>query len=144
MEKTAYVFHELDASIHEGHRLSVQAQAFVDLELPGLLSKIPSNASVADFGCGTGVISSALAIHLPHGSVHGLDQDERALEMAAQHGKGIGNLSFESYGFNQEKMPKSGPFDVAFARLVLLHLPDPAAALASMGRCLKPEDCSIS
>ena len=35
-------------------------------------------------------------------------------------------------------LPASGPFDVVFTRLVLLHLPDPAAAMAQMGRCLKP------
>jgi len=31
-----------------------------------------------------------------------------------------------------------GPFDLVFARLVLLHLPDPAAALAAMLAALKP------
>jgi SAM-dependent methyltransferase len=138
MEKSAYIFSELDRSMGEGRRLSTQALAFVDLELPELMKKIPEDAKIADFGCGTGVISSALAHYMPKATVVGLDPDERARELAAQLGFGIPNLSFENYGFGQEGLPVSGPFDVAFTRLVLLHLKDPAAAVAQMGRCLKP------
>jgi SAM-dependent methyltransferase len=138
MDKSAYVFHELEKSIDEGRRLGDQALAFVELELPGFLAKIPPNSTVADFGCGTGVISAAMALHLPQGRVIGLDPDTRALELARETGQGIQNLSFENYGFGSTSEAPGGPFDASFTRLVLLHMPDPAAAIAQMARCLKP------
>ncbi len=138
MARSAYEFEALDNAFGEGRRLSAQAQAFVDMELPRLLELIPAQARVADFGCGTGVISTALAMHLPKGQVVGLDPDARALELALQQGRGLGNLSFEKYGFGGELAPEGGPFDVAFTRLVLLHLPNPAAAIREMARSLKP------
>ena len=138
MAKSAYTFEELEASGHEGSRLSAQAQAFVDLELPGLLSQIKSDAKVADFGCGTGVISNALAVHLPGGEVVGLDPDPKALEFARKEGRLRQNLRFERFGFGDGSLPLTAPFDVAFTRLVLLHLPDPAKAIEDMARCLKP------
>lgn len=137
MEKSAYVFGELEASGKEGRRLSAQARAFVDLELPELLKKIPAQARIADFGCGTGVISAALAMHLPEAAIVGLDPDEKALEFARAEGAGLKNLQFERYGFGQKEAPQAGPFDVAFTRLVLLHLPDPGPAIEAMARCLK-------
>jgi SAM-dependent methyltransferase len=135
--KSAYIFKELEASGSEGRRLSAQAKAFVELELPAFLSKIKPGSLIGDFGCGTGVISSAMASFLPDGKVVGLDPDEKALEMAAQEGKGRKNLSFERFGFGDPGLPKSGPFDAVFTRLVLLHLPDPAAALRQMAAALK-------
>jgi 4'-phosphopantetheinyl transferase len=138
VEKTAYVFHELDKAFGEGRRLTAQAQAFVDIELSGVLAKIRPGSKIADFGCGTGVISTALAQSLESSTVVGVDLDEKALDMARENGKGLPNLSFERYGFGEEILPAAAPFDVAFTRLVLLHLPDPVAAIAEMGRCLKP------
>ena len=138
MEKTAYVFHELDRDFREGRRLSDQAQAFVEIELPAFLKKIPPRARIADFGCGTGVISAALAQSLPEATIVGLDLDEQALVLAAKNGRDLPNLSFERFGFETGEPVLTGSFDVAFTRLVLLHLPDPAAALARMGNCLKP------
>ncbi len=138
MSNSAYNFKELEASGHEGSRLSAQAQAFVDLELPGFLGQIQPDARVADFGCGTGVISRALARQLPQGTVVGLDPDEKALELAMSQGNGPCNLSFERFGFGENKIPASGPFDVAFTRLVLLHLPDPGAAIEEMAASLRP------
>jgi SAM-dependent methyltransferase len=138
MEKTAYVFSELDAAYHEGGRLSAQAQAFIDLELPELMARIPSEALVADFGCGTGEICRAMALGLPTCRVVGLDMDPLALEKAAQGATGVANLSFEAFRFGQETPPKGAPYDVAFTRMVLMHLPDPEAAIARMGSLLKP------
>jgi SAM-dependent methyltransferase len=137
MEKSDYAFGELEASGKEGRRLSAQARAFVDLELPELLKKIPARARVADFGCGTGVISAALAMYLPEAEIVGLDPDEKALEFARKEGEGLKNLQFERYGFGRTEAPQSGPFDVAFTRLVLLHLADPGAAIEAMAGSLK-------
>ncbi len=93
---------------------------------------------VLDVGCGPGSITLGLAEAVAPGMVVGIDiqpsQIERARALAAE--RGVMNVRFEVANIYQ--LPFSdGSFDAAFAHVVLMHLREPARALAEVRRVLR-------
>jgi SAM-dependent methyltransferase len=138
MEKSAYLLSDVDVAGQELRRLSAQAQLFLDLELPFLLGEIPAQARVADFGCGTGAIAGAVAQARPLASVWGLDADPLAVEQSRTQNRQLKNLQFDRYAVGLGQACPVQNLDLAFTRLVLLHVPDPVRALQDMGAALAP------
>ena len=95
---------------------------------------------VLDVGCGPGVIAGALARHAPWASVTGLDTSEPLLErlqtrMAAD---GLGERVIAVNADLEAPLPPMEPADVIWASMVLHHVNDPAAVLASLLQQLRP------
>jgi SAM-dependent methyltransferase len=94
---------------------------------------------VLDAGCGPGSITLGLASAVAPGEVVGIDvqsaQAEQARARALEHG--ISNAGFETASIYEVPFP-NGSFDVAFANGVLMHLREPARALAELRRVLRP------
>jgi ArsR family transcriptional regulator len=108
-----------------GERFFLQA-------LPALL---PSEWTIADLGCGTGVVTAALAPWVRQ--VIGVDASDDMLAAAAQRVKGMSNVDLRRGAL--ERLPiESSSVDAATMMLVLPHLPSPAEALAEAARVLKP------
>jgi SAM-dependent methyltransferase len=102
---------------------------------------LPADASCLDAGCGPGETTLLLAQRVgPGGRVLGIDVDAsigtRAVEML--HGSGYRHCAFRAHDLAADEPVPGGPFDLAYARLLLIHLPDRAAALARLWDAVAP------
>jgi SAM-dependent methyltransferase len=90
---------------------------------------------VLDLGSGAGDMALlAASIVGPDGEVVGIDQSPDAVETAAA--RAPDNVRFT---VGDVREPASGgPFDAVIGRLVLMYVPDPAAALRAQATTLKP------
>jgi SAM-dependent methyltransferase len=89
-------------------------------------------AQCLDAGCGPGEVMRLLAQRVgPAGQVTGLDVDGAAGSeaVAALHASGHSQCSFVHADLTRDDPFPSGRFDLVYARLLLLHLDDPVAAL---------------
>lgn len=125
----------------DADRLGRQARVMADATST-FLSRVGVRPgwSFLDVGCGTGEVARAVRRVVGAGArVVGCDMDVDALAVArtatAQEGLAI---AFE-YGDAVHRIPVTGRFDVAYARLVLSHLADPMAMLRNMVGVLRPD-----
>jgi len=100
---------------------------------------IEAGMSVADLGCGTGMISQLLAQLVgPTGSVTGVDysgaQVEQARDLLPPE---LTNVRFVEASATDTGLPR-GSFDLVYSRFLFIHLTDPEAALREMRALLKP------
>jgi SAM-dependent methyltransferase len=92
-----------------------------------------------DVGCAGGDVTFDLAERVgPAGGVVGVDLDATKLEIgrAEARGRGLGHVEFRIA--DAQGGHGVAEFDVVYARFLLTHLADPAGALASMRRALRP------
>jgi SAM-dependent methyltransferase len=97
--------------------------------------------SCLDVGCAGGDVSFDLARRVgPTGAVVGLDIDVVKLEMAHQEAAALqlGNLDFRQSDINDSATEPGRRFDLVYARFLLTHLRDPAAAVVRMREFLRP------
>jgi SAM-dependent methyltransferase len=95
---------------------------------------------VAVLGCGSGNMACWIAEQVgPGGSVVGVDaspdQVEQSRRLATE--RGLKNAKFVVADIRSPGLP-AGSFDLAYCRLVLMHLPDPQAGLAAMRALVRP------
>lgn len=106
----------------------------------GWLGELPEGSRILDLGGGMGRIALPLAAR--H-RVTLCDISERMLEMAAETARraGIaeGGLQMRRLDAGQPLPFAAGAFDAAVALDLLVHLPDPGAALRELHRVLVPE-----
>jgi SAM-dependent methyltransferase len=101
--------------------------------------RVPAAARCLDAGCGGGDVSLVLAaLAGAEGAVVGIDVDEVKLALAREEARaaGVGNVEYRLSGV--EAVPPDGTFDVAVARFLLSHLPDPAAGLEHLAAAVRP------
>ena len=103
------------------------------LALPGLLDP---EWTVGDLGCGTGLMSEAIAPFVRQ--VHAVDDSEAMLIAAADRLGDSRNIRLHQASLESLPLPDRG-LDAVIMILVLHHLADPDAALVEAGRVLKPE-----
>ena len=93
-----------------------------------------------DMGCGGGDATFELAALVgPTGQVVGLDIDDEKLAIARQEAAalGLGNVTFQNANaMAWAEAPER--FDVAYARQLLCHVPDPAKVLGEMIKRVPP------
>jgi SAM-dependent methyltransferase len=101
---------------------------------------IRSGMRVADVGCGVGVVSRVIASLVgPHGYVLGIDASAEQVAQATLQAEagGVLNAFFIDADATNTGLPRAS-FDMVYCRFLLLHLPDPEAALREMVALLKP------
>lgn len=106
-----------------------------DFFLQGLLGLADDRWTVGDLGCGTGIVSSALAPFVS--SVIAIDASDEMLAAARARLGDAGNVELRS-GVLEALPIDAASLDAATMMLVLHHVADPAAALAEARRALKP------
>jgi SAM-dependent methyltransferase len=92
-----------------------------------------------DFGCGGGDVALELARRVgPGGRVVGADLDATKLEIARREAAelGINNVEFRRHDIRE--FQPAAEYDLVYVRFLLTHLPDPAAAVATFHRALRP------
>jgi SAM-dependent methyltransferase len=95
---------------------------------------------VADIGCGVATVTQMLAELVgPEGDVVGVDLSGAQLAQARQRidSAGLTNICLVEASASDTGLPPAS-FDMVYCRFLLLHLPNPAAALREMYRLLKP------
>ena len=98
---------------------------------------IPSEATIADVGCGTGQMSLFLA--RAGRRIVGADLTRASLRLAAAaaHRFGLGGVQFVQMDLNRPAL-RRGAFDVVYSSGVLHHTPDPRAAFAQLATLARP------
>ena len=108
------------------------------------LSPLKDHA-VLDVGTGTGRLGMAVHVHLPHGSIVGLDSGRGMLRVAREK---ILKQNIENFFLvrgRAERLPfQPGVFDSACLMLSFHHFADPLRALQELHAVLKPGGCLVS
>jgi ubiquinone/menaquinone biosynthesis C-methylase UbiE len=126
-------------SIEEAIRLETQAKALgniIDRELE-ILGLRP-NMRVLDAGCGTGAVTRKMALKVLPAEVCGIDIDPLFIDKAKKTAldEGIKNIRFELGNIDNLKYD-NGFFDLAYCRLVLMHVKNPVGTIAELSRVTK-------
>jgi ubiquinone/menaquinone biosynthesis C-methylase UbiE len=114
----------------------VRDELFGDrFHLAGLAAFAGSDWTVGDLGCGTGLVSAALAPFVSR--VIAVDESAAMLQAAKKRLHGIDNIDLrrgelETLPIDDQRL------DAATLMLVLHHVPEPLRALADVARVLKP------
>jgi SAM-dependent methyltransferase len=97
----------------------------------------PPRAHVLEVGCGTGVLSRALARWPGINSVVGVDTAPSLLDKARELAADLANLAFQEA--DGRSLPfEAGAFDVVIFDSTLSHVAQPEGALAQAFRVLRP------
>lgn len=101
---------------------------------------LPRDARVLDAGCGPGRELQRVARLVPDGEVVGVDLAAGMVLTAhrAAHACGLDNCAFFQADVGELPEVFDGQFDLIYNCLAHHHYPDPAAATASVLRCLRP------
>ena len=103
--------------------------------LAALAAFAQSDWTVGDLGCGTGLVSSALAPFVAR--VIAVDSSAAMLQAAKKRLQGFDNIDLRRGEL--EALPvDEAKLDAATLMLVLHHVPEPQRALAEVARVLKP------
>src|ERR1700674_3817231 len=111
------------------------------LELIGKRLSLDRVRDVLDVGCGVGHWGQLLANVLPGSArVQGVDRDPLWVEKAAARATAYGLADRFSYQVSvAEKLPfADASFDLVTCQTVLIHTPDPGAAIDEMVRVARP------
>jgi ubiquinone/menaquinone biosynthesis C-methylase UbiE len=139
IQATGYV---LPRDIVEYGRLRRHARLW-EPQTPMLLDTIglSSGARCLDAGCGPGEAMRPMAERVgPNGHVAGIDVDAEAggMAVAALHAAGHRQCSFTVHDVEDDAPIPGGPYDLVFARLLLLHVADETAVLRRLWDCVRP------
>jgi ArsR family transcriptional regulator len=99
-----------------------------------LLSLLPSSWTVADLGCGTGMLTAELAPRVRR--VVAVDRSAAMLRAARRRTEALGNVELHEAALERLPIP-SRSCDAAVLALVLAYLDDPAPALREARRVLR-------
>ena len=113
--------------------------AYRDAYLP--LIDLPRTAAIVDLGCGTGVVTRALAARDGFaGTVTGIDQSPEfiaAAERLAARDDVADRVAFAVADAHELPFPDAS-FDAAVAHTLISHVRDPVAVLAEAARVVRP------
>ena len=124
----------------ELRRLDIQGDLYRDITRRAFRDAgVGPGMRVLDIGCGSGDVSLTVAELVgPDGHVVGVDRGSKAVETARRKTRDLGveNVRFETCEIHEIDRPEA--FDALVGRFVLMHQPDPAAALAAAVRSVRP------
>jgi ubiquinone/menaquinone biosynthesis C-methylase UbiE len=138
-KRNSYNFETFREAKLEAERLSFRARARIETLVPQLKSLgLTTDMQVMDVGSGTGIRSIEIAKYLKRGSLLGIDNSDKLLDIARSHQAecGVKNAEFKKIDIYSRDLP-SARFDLIYVRLVIQHLPDPVKAMKNLFRALK-------
>jgi 2-polyprenyl-3-methyl-5-hydroxy-6-metoxy-1,4-benzoquinol methylase len=134
---STYLLGHADAEVR---RLLLQARLYDDYTEHALrLAGLRPGMRVLDVGCGPGDVSFAAARLVgSKGTVLGIDAAADIIELARIRAteQGVPSVRFEQTTVGDLALDE--PVDAVVGRLILMHLPDPVAALRQLAGLLRP------
>ncbi|MGB9224959.1 class I SAM-dependent methyltransferase [Mycobacterium sp.] len=135
--ESTYVLGHADAEVQ---RLLLQGRLYNDYTEHALrLAGLRPGMRVLDIGCGPGDVSFVAARLVgPTGSVLGVDAAPDMVELARARAaeQGLAGVHFTQAAVDSIALDE--PVDAVIGRLILMHLPDPAATLAHLSSFVRP------
>ena len=119
LEQTLALF----SSLPRAERFHVRARAF-SAPLEAVVDRVPTGATVADVGCGHGLLSGLLALADPSRAVHGVDPDPRKVMWASRGPGRLPNVRAEVGTVESLAAQRPGQFNAAVVCDVLYLLPE--------------------
>ena len=106
--------------------------------LPHVL-RLQGHEHLLDVATGTGIAATAIAPHLPHGKVTGIDFSEGMLAQARARAQGLGLTNIELHAMDMQAIGfDNARFDAANCSFGLFFLPDMASLLQHIASKVKP------
>ncbi|MGB9305181.1 MAG: methyltransferase domain-containing protein [Mycobacterium sp.] len=134
---STYVLGHADVEVQ---RLLLQGRLYNDYTEHALrLAGLRPGMRVLDIGCGPGDVSFVAARLVgPTGSVLGVDAAPDMVELARARAaeQGLAGVHFTQAAVDSIALDE--PVDAVIGRLILMHLPDPAATLAHLSSFVRP------
>jgi ubiquinone/menaquinone biosynthesis C-methylase UbiE len=134
---STYVLGHTDVEVQ---RLLLQGRLYNDYTEHALrLAGLRPGMRVLDVGCGPGDVSFIAARLVgPSGTVLGVDAAPEMIELARTRAsqQGLSAVHFTQSAI--DAIALDGPVDAVVGRLILMHLPDPAATLRHLGSFVRP------
>lgn len=134
---STYVLGHADAEVQ---RLLLQGRLYNDYTEHALrLAGLRPGMRVLDVGCGPGDVSLiAAGLIGPTGTVLGVDAAPEMIELARARASehGLSAAHFKQTAIDAITLDE--PVDAVVGRLILMHLPDPAATLRHLGSFVRP------
>jgi len=134
---STYVLGHADAEVR---RLLLQGRLYNDYTEHALrLAGLRPGMRVLDIGCGPGDVSLIAARLVgPSGSVLGVDAAPDMIELARARAaeQGLAAVHFRQAAIDTIVLDE--PVDAVVGRLILMHLPDPAATVAHLSEFVRP------
>jgi 2-polyprenyl-3-methyl-5-hydroxy-6-metoxy-1,4-benzoquinol methylase len=134
---STYLLGHADAEVR---RLLLQARLYDPYTEQALrLAGLRPGMRVLDVGCGPGDVSFVAARLVgPEGTVIGIDAADDIIELARDRAteRGLTSVRFEQTTVGDLTLDE--PVDAVIGRLILMHLPDPAATLRQLAGLVRP------
>ncbi len=101
--------------------------------------QLQGNEHLLDVATGTGIASTAIAPHLPHGKVIGIDLSEGMLAQARARAQLLGISNIETYAMDMQHITfENASFDAANCSFGIFFLPDMQSLLQHITSKVKP------
>lgn len=113
---------KLFSTLPRAERFHVRARA-LSAPLEAVSAHVPRGATVAEIGCGHGLLSAMIALEDGSRTVHGVDPDPRKVKWAMQAAGGLPNARFEVGTVESLVQQRPGGFGAAVVCDVLYLLP---------------------
>lgn len=136
--KSTYALGHADVEVQ---RLLLQGQLYNDYTEHALrLAGLRRGMRVLDVGCGPGDVSFiAAGLVGPTGSVLGVDAAPEMIELARARAAERGLPAVQFAQSTIDAITLDEPVDAVVGRLILMHVPDPAAALRHLSSLVRPD-----
>jgi len=107
--------------------------------LPGVVEKLTAGAKACDVGCGAAVADVEMAKAFPNSEFHGYDNSLHALARAATNIAQAGVANVVMHNPDDEPLPATPTFDVAFSFDCLHDMARPDLVAAAVRKAMKPD-----